>query len=54
MVESLDIENPEYLFLGDLNVDFNQSVKFSYRDKLNEIFIFTAYIIIIIIAKPAN
>ena len=38
MVGSFDTENLEYFLLGDLNVDFKQSVKSSYRDKLNEIF----------------
>ena len=38
MVGSLDTENLEYFLLGDLNVDFKQTVKSSYRDKLNEIF----------------
>ena len=38
MEGSFDTKNVEYFLLGDLNVDFKQSVKSSYRDKLNEIF----------------
>ena len=40
MIGPFDTENLEYFLLGDLNVDLKQSVKSSYRDKLNEIFYF--------------
>ncbi len=38
MVGSFDTENLEYFLFGGLNVNFKQSAKSPYKDKLNEIF----------------